>query len=56
MSMRNFFPLETMRPKQAKVLEELDQALKSNYKFINSTAFFAAIIILGYYLRINIPL
>ena len=34
MSMRNFFPLETMRPKQAKVLEELDQALKSNYKFI----------------------
>ena len=32
--MRNFFPLETMRPKQAKVLEELDQALKSNYKFI----------------------
>lgn len=34
MSMRSFFPLETMRPKQAKVLEELDQALKSKYKFI----------------------
>ncbi len=34
MSMRSFFPLETIRPKQAKVLEELDQALKSNYKFI----------------------
>jgi len=32
--MRSFFPLETIRPKQAKVLEELDQALKSNYKFI----------------------
>ncbi|HYF98991.1 MAG TPA: helicase C-terminal domain-containing protein [Candidatus Saccharimonadales bacterium] len=26
--------METIRPKQAKVLEELDQALKSNYKFI----------------------
>ena len=34
MSMRSFFPLETIRPKQAQVLEELDQALKSNYKFI----------------------
>lgn len=34
MSMQSFFPLETIRPKQAKVLEELDQALRSNYKFI----------------------
>jgi Rad3-related DNA helicase len=34
MSMRSFFPLETIRPKQAQVIEELDQALKSNYKFI----------------------
>lgn len=34
MSMQSFFPLETIRPKQAKVLEELDQALKSKYKFI----------------------
>lgn len=34
MSMRNFFPLDTIRPNQNKVLDELDQALKSNYKFI----------------------
>ncbi|CAN5857441.1 ATP-dependent DNA helicase [soil metagenome] len=34
MSMRSFFPLDHIRPNQDKVLDELDQALKSDYKFI----------------------
>ncbi len=34
MSMRSFFPLDLVRPNQDKVLDELDQALKSDYKFI----------------------
>jgi ATP-dependent DNA helicase DinG len=34
MSMRSFFPLDYIRPNQDKVLDELDQALKSDYKFI----------------------
>ena len=34
MSMRSFFPLDHVRPNQDKVLDELDQALKSDYKFI----------------------
>jgi ATP-dependent DNA helicase DinG len=34
MSMRSFFPLDYVRPTQDKVLDELDQALKSDYKFI----------------------
>ncbi len=34
MSMRSFFPLDYVRPNQDKVLDELDQALKSDYKFI----------------------
>jgi len=34
MSMRSFFPLDHIRPNQDKVLDELDQALKSGYKFI----------------------
>lgn len=34
MSMRSFFPLDYIRPNQDKVLDELDQALKSGYKFI----------------------
>lgn len=34
MSMRSFFPFDTIRPNQDKVLEELDQSLKSGYKFI----------------------
>jgi ATP-dependent DNA helicase DinG len=34
MSMRSFFPLDRIRPNQDKVLDELDQALKSDYKFI----------------------
>ena len=34
MSMRSFFPLDRIRPNQDKVLDELDQALKSGYKFI----------------------
>ncbi|VFJ13676.1 helicase C-terminal domain-containing protein [Candidatus Nitrosocosmicus franklandus] len=34
MSIQSFFPFESIRPKQAKVLEEIDQALKSRYKFI----------------------
>jgi ATP-dependent DNA helicase DinG len=34
MSMRSFFPLDHIRPNQDKVLDELDQALKSEYKFI----------------------
>jgi len=32
--MRSFFPLDRIRPNQDKVLDELDQALKSGYKFI----------------------
>ena len=32
--MRSFFPLDYVRPNQDKVLDELDQALKSDYKFI----------------------
>jgi Rad3-related DNA helicase len=32
--MRSFFPLDRIRPNQDKVLDELDQALKSDYKFI----------------------
>ncbi|HKX97239.1 MAG TPA: helicase C-terminal domain-containing protein [Candidatus Nitrosocosmicus sp.] len=32
--MRSFFPLDYVRPTQDKVLDELDQALKSDYKFI----------------------
>lgn len=34
MSMQKFFPLDYIRPNQDKVLDELDQALKSDYKFI----------------------
>ena len=34
MSIRSFFPLDYVRPNQDKVLDELDQALKSDYKFI----------------------
>lgn len=34
MSLRSFFPLDNIRPKQEKILGELDQALKSKYKFI----------------------
>lgn len=34
MSMRSFFPLDYVRPNQDNVLGELDQALKSDYKFI----------------------
>jgi len=34
MSMRSFFPLDHIRPNQDKVFDELDQALKSDYKFI----------------------
>ena len=34
MSMRSFFPLDYVRPNQDNVLDELDQALKSDYKFI----------------------
>jgi ATP-dependent DNA helicase DinG len=34
MSMRSFFPLDYIRPNQDKVLDELDQTLKSDYKFI----------------------
>jgi ATP-dependent DNA helicase DinG len=34
MSMRSFFPLDYVRHNQDKVLDELDQALKSDYKFI----------------------
>jgi Rad3-related DNA helicase len=32
--MQKFFPLDYIRPNQDKVLDELDQALKSDYKFI----------------------
>jgi Rad3-related DNA helicase len=34
MSLRSFFPLDNIRPRQEKILGELDQALKSKYKFI----------------------
>ena len=34
MSIRSFFPLDYVRPNQDKVLDDLDQALKSDYKFI----------------------
>ncbi len=34
MSMRSFFPFDNIRPNQEKVLNEIEQALKSGYKFV----------------------
>jgi Rad3-related DNA helicase len=34
MSLISFFPFDSIRPNQKKVLDEIDQALKSGYKFI----------------------
>ena len=34
MSLNSFFPFDNIRPNQKKVLDDIDQSLKSGYKFL----------------------
>ena len=34
MSLNSFFPFDNIRPNQKRALDDIDQALKSGYKFI----------------------
>ena len=34
MSLNSFFPFDSIRPNQKRALDDIDQALKSGYKFI----------------------